>query len=114
MLRGLLRCVQLYVVRAVDWLRLLGRHRMLTAAVTRAPTWIHLNAAGASPMSDAAHRTVVDFLELERDMGGYANAAHQPADPHNALARLLNCAASEIAMADSAQMAWAYICLQLT
>jgi selenocysteine lyase/cysteine desulfurase len=40
-------------------------------------------------------------------MGGYAAASQSPANPHESLARLLNCLPSEIAITDSAQQAWA-------
>ena len=79
--------------------------RMLTGAA--AQTWIHLNAAGSSPASDASHAATICHLELEKEMGGYAAAAAAPADAHGAIARLLNCSAAEIALADSAQQAWA-------
>lgn len=79
--------------------------RMLTGAA--AQTWIHLNAAGSSPASDASHAATICHLELEKEMGGYAAASAAPADAHGAIARLLNCSAAEIALADSAQQAWA-------
>jgi cysteine desulfurase / selenocysteine lyase len=78
---------------------------MLTGAA--AQTWIHLNAAGSSPASDASHAATICHLELEKEMGGYAAASAAPADAHGAIARLLNCSAAEIALADSAQQAWA-------
>lgn len=69
--------------------------------------WIHLNAAGSSPSSDASHAATIRHLELEKKMGGYAAASQSPANPHESIARLLNCLPSEIAITDSAQQAWA-------
>jgi selenocysteine lyase/cysteine desulfurase len=69
--------------------------------------WIHLNAAGSSPASDASHAATIRHFELEKEMGGYAAASLSPANPHESIARLLNCLPSEIAITDSAQQAWA-------
>ena len=69
--------------------------------------WIHLNAAGSSPSSDASHAATIRHLELEKEMGGYGAASASPVDTQTAIARLLNCSSAEIAIADSAQQAWA-------
>jgi cysteine desulfurase/selenocysteine lyase len=70
--------------------------------------WMHLNAAGASPSPLAAHRAHVEHLELERQMGGYQAeaAAGACAAAREAVARLLGCAADEVALCASAQAAW--------
>lgn len=88
-----------------------GRSRPLS-------TWVHMNAAGASPTSEATHAAVVAHLEAERAVGGYEAAARASGaaratdgrcarDAHAALAGLLGCDASEIALFESAQAAWA-------
>ena len=69
--------------------------------------YIHLNAAGASPMPREAFEAMSAHLELERAVGAYAAAARRPHGARGALAALLRCDASEIALADSAQSAWA-------
>ena len=69
--------------------------------------WIHLNAAGASPSPALVHDAIARHLDLERTVGGYAAAARVERDPHAAVAALLNCAADEIALAESAQAGWA-------
>ena len=69
--------------------------------------WIHLNAAGASPSPALVHDAIVKHLDLERTVGGYAAAARVEREPHAAVAALLNCAADEIALAESAQAGWA-------
>ena len=80
-------------------------------AGTERAGWIHSNAAGASPSPPVVHDAVLRHLELERDVGGYAAAArYSGTDAHDALAALLGCDASEIALAESAQRAW---CLAL-
>lgn len=72
---------------------------------------IHMNAAGASPSPAACHDAVIAHLERERSIGAYAAAAEAEASPeadaHAAIARLLRCDSDEIALAESAQRAWA-------
>ena len=46
-------------------------------------------------------------LELERSVGGYEAASRCVADARVALAQLLGCDSAEIALAESAQRAWA-------
>ena len=50
---------------------------------------------------------MTSHLDLERTVGGHAAAARVERDPHAAVAALLNCAAGEIALAESAQAGWA-------
>eukprot|EP00933_Yihiella_yeosuensis_P051074 TRINITY_DN48918_c0_g1_i1.p1 TRINITY_DN48918_c0_g1~~TRINITY_DN48918_c0_g1_i1.p1 ORF type:complete len:485 (+),score=97.59 TRINITY_DN48918_c0_g1_i1:61-1515(+) len=73
--------------------------------------WLHINAAGASPVSEVAHQALLSFLNREREMGGYGAAAeykhNKGRDVHDSLAGLLGCDADEIAFTDSAQQAWA-------
>ena len=71
-------------------------------------------------MAAETHRALVGHLELERQMGGYAAAkqgqdsapgqqegASITCDPHEAIAKLLGSSADEVALAESAQVAWA-------
>ena len=80
--------------------------------------WVHMNAAGASPTPKPAHEAVLSHLNLERRIGGYAAAAERSVSAgripsyrnehaHEALATLLNCQTGEIALTESAQLAWA-------
>lgn len=101
----------------VGGLALLFRRMSLRRAVCtnlnagrRGGEWIHMNAAGASPQPDSVHSVMVAHLERERSVGAYAAApeAERPeADARLALAGLLNCDRDEIALAESAQRAWA-------
>ncbi len=70
---------------------------------------IHLNNAGASLMPDPVFRAVTDYLELERNIGGYEAAAVEK----NALeafydnfAELLGVRTDEIAFVENATRAW--------
>ncbi|KAL1504504.1 hypothetical protein AB1Y20_010907 [Prymnesium parvum] len=73
--------------------------------------WVHLNSAGAAPVSAAAHEAISSHLELERTMGGYAAMAARAEaggrDARAALATLLSCDADEVALVESAQVGWA-------
>eukprot|EP00927_Polykrikos_kofoidii_P049493 TRINITY_DN43540_c0_g1_i1.p1 TRINITY_DN43540_c0_g1~~TRINITY_DN43540_c0_g1_i1.p1 ORF type:complete len:448 (-),score=79.01 TRINITY_DN43540_c0_g1_i1:5-1348(-) len=73
--------------------------------------WTHMNAAGASPSPEVAHKEMLDHLELERAVGGYAAAAQRSKaggrDARVALGELLSCDADEIALVESAQAGWA-------
>jgi cysteine desulfurase / selenocysteine lyase len=92
-------------------------------------TWIHMNAAGASPMCKKAYDAMRTHLDLELQVGGYEAAGRlsvagtqggdhavvtRPSkDPrggracHQAVARLVNAESSdEIALCESAQAAW--------
>jgi cysteine desulfurase/selenocysteine lyase len=109
-------------------LPLLHRLQRLRSTLTDAPTaaelarwregtdgadFIHMNAAGASPMPAIAHDAVIAHFELERDIGGYAAAGPDKSrhlhgtDCHAAVAELLGVGADEIALLESAQAAWA-------
>lgn len=67
-----------------------------------------MNAAGSSPMAAETHAALIGHLELEQQMGGYAAAnVISPDTAHEALAALLGSSADEIALAESAQVAWA-------
>jgi cysteine desulfurase / selenocysteine lyase len=69
----------------------------------------HLNAAGASLPSEAVLRTVIEHLELEARMGGY-EAAEAARDRHDAVyakaARLIGARPEDIALVESATVAW--------
>mmetsp|Transcript_52423 Transcript_52423/g.122309 ORF Transcript_52423/g.122309 Transcript_52423/m.122309 type:complete len:464 (+) Transcript_52423:183-1574(+) len=68
--------------------------------------WIHMNAAGASPMAEEVHAAMLAHFDLERQKGGY-EAAKSCTDVRAVAADLLGCAAEEIALTESAQSAWA-------
>ncbi len=70
---------------------------------------LHLNHAGASLMPQPVLDAVISHLEREGRTGGYeaANeAAAALAHTYNAVASLLGCAASEVALTESATRAW--------
>jgi len=61
---------------------------------------LHFNNAGASLPPDAVYQAVVDYLELERRMGGYEAAAQARGRLdhfYTAFPTLLNCEPEEIA-----------------
>jgi selenocysteine lyase/cysteine desulfurase len=69
----------------------------------------HLNNAGAALPPQPVLDSVVSHLELEARVGGYeaaAQAAEAVDRPYGALAELLGCSASEIAVVESATRAW--------
>lgn len=70
----------------------------------------YLNNAGASPTHSQTHNTMVDYLALERSLGGY-HAAIENEQALNAFyqhaATLLNTAPSEISFCENATRAWA-------
>ena len=71
--------------------------------------WIHFDNAGASPCPNIVHETLVNHLDLERRIGGYAakqRAEDQLAAMYSNLASLLGCDATEIAFAENATRAW--------
>lgn len=71
---------------------------------------LHFNNAGAALIADPVARAVDDHLALERRIGAYEAADRRAGDLagfYDSLARLLNCAADEIAFVDSATRAWA-------
>ncbi len=70
---------------------------------------IHFNNAGASLVPNPVHSAVVDYLELERSIGGYeAHAATQPehAALYDNLAKLLGAKPHETAYVENATRAW--------
>jgi len=70
---------------------------------------LHLNNAGAALMPAAVLQAQIDHLRLEARIGGYEAAdaaAPAIANTYDAVARLLGCAADEIALVDNATMAW--------
>jgi cysteine desulfurase / selenocysteine lyase len=72
-------------------------------------THIHLNNAGASLMPDPVLDTVIGHLRMESGIGGYeaASAAAGRLDGvYGSVARLLNCAADEVALIENATRAW--------
>jgi len=79
---------------------------MATLSGTPDRGWIHMNAAGASPVAARTHEAVISHLELEKAIGGYAAAARSKSGAHAAIALLLGCASEEVAIVDSSQAAW--------
>jgi selenocysteine lyase/cysteine desulfurase len=72
-------------------------------------TRIHLNAAGAALMPKPVVKALTDHIRLETLHGGYEaqDAARDTLKAgYNSIASLLNCAAHEIAMVESATIAW--------
>ena len=76
------------------------------------PTFIHCNAAGASPSSQPCHDALVDHLSLEREIGGYAAASKvlggskSREAPHASLGKLFGCPSRNVAVVESAQRGW--------
>lgn len=70
---------------------------------------IHLNNAGAALMPTPVYQAVIDHLDLEMRMGGYeAHARALPAfeRTYDAIAELINCKRTEIAIAENATAGW--------
>ncbi|MEH6547912.1 MAG: aminotransferase class V-fold PLP-dependent enzyme [Sneathiella sp.] len=70
---------------------------------------IHLNNAGAALMPLPVYLSVKDHLDLELNIGGYEAAARaKPAfeRTYDAIAELINCDRSEIALVENATVAW--------
>lgn len=70
---------------------------------------LHFNNAGASLMSAPVLRATVGHLELEARIGGYEAAAgqHEALERvYGATARMLGCAADEVAVVENATRAW--------
>ena len=80
---------------------------------------IHLNAAGASPMSKEVYETYIGVLGRERLVGGYVAAKEYASGfqkTRENIAKLLNAEfPNEIALVDSATTAWmrAFYCVKL-
>ncbi|WP_127782683.1 aminotransferase class V-fold PLP-dependent enzyme [Rhodococcus sp. X156] len=69
----------------------------------------HLNNAGAALPPDAVTEAVIDHLRLEARIGGYeaaAQAAEATAHTYSAVAELLGCADTEVALVENATRAW--------
>lgn len=69
----------------------------------------HLNNAGAALQPQPVLDAVASHLALEARMGGYEAAAHNAEAverPYGALAQMLGCSPSEIAVVESATRAW--------
>ncbi|OUR79504.1 aminotransferase class V [Alphaproteobacteria bacterium 46_93_T64] len=70
---------------------------------------IHLNNAGSALMPTPVYQAVVDHLDLEMNMGGYeAHARALPAfeRTYDAVAELINCDRSEVALMENATAGW--------
>lgn len=70
---------------------------------------IHLNNAGAALMPLPVYLSVKDHLDLELNIGGYEAAARaKPAfeRTYDAIAELINCDRSEIALVENATVGW--------
>ena len=79
---------------------------------------VHLNAAGASPMSKDAYEAYIGVLRRERLVGGYVAAKENTSNferTRENIAKLLNAEFYEIALVDSATTAWmrAFYCVKL-
>lgn len=71
---------------------------------------LHFNSCGSSLMPAPVLNAVKDHLDLEARMGGYEAASHAlPLWEHayDAIATLLNCDRSEVAITENASRAWA-------
>ncbi len=69
----------------------------------------HFDNAGAALMARPVLDAVVGHLELEASIGGYqagARAGDAIAKSYDAVARLLNCEADEVAIVENATVAW--------
>lgn len=70
---------------------------------------LHFNNAGSSLMPGPVLRATVEHLELEAKIGGYEAAAREEEAlerVYGACARMLGCAAEEIAVVENATRAW--------
>jgi selenocysteine lyase/cysteine desulfurase len=84
----------------------LSRARAETPGVSNV---VHLNNAGAALMPQAVTDAMMDYLQLESQIGAYeaAERSQEKIDyAHEALARLINCHHQELAILDSASRAW--------
>jgi cysteine desulfurase / selenocysteine lyase len=72
-------------------------------------TITHFNNAGASLSPQPVLNAVIEHLQLEANIGGYEAAERQHArieDTYDAIAELISCSRSEIAMIENATRAW--------
>jgi len=70
---------------------------------------LHFDSAGASPMPNAVYNAIVEHLNLERDVGGYAASDRALASLdhfYDAFAMLLRVKPGEIAYVENATRAW--------
>ena len=70
---------------------------------------VHLNSAGAALMPAPVVDAVVEHLQREAQIGGYEAHAEQSARidrVHDAVAELIGAGRDEVALADSATLAW--------
>ena len=84
----------------------LDRVRAETPSVRRT---VHLDNAGASPIPTPVHERVVQHLEREQEVGGYAAAREVQAEGdgfYHSTAALVGADPGEIAFAESATRAW--------
>jgi len=80
-----------------------------TKKATQNHSIIHFNNAGCSPMPPTVYETVCNHLKLETEIGGYLAADVRQEDiqsVYTSIAQLLNCDANEIALVESATVAW--------
>jgi cysteine desulfurase/selenocysteine lyase len=78
-------------------------------SVSNDDTIIHLNHAGASPSPPCVLDTVIEHMELEQRIGGYAAARVRAKDldqVYDSVARLVHASSNEIALVESATVAW--------
>lgn len=78
-------------------------------SVSKDDTIVHLNHAGASPSPPCVLDTVVEHMELEQRIGGYAAArvrAKELDQVYDSVARLVHASSNEIALVESATVAW--------
>jgi cysteine desulfurase / selenocysteine lyase len=69
----------------------------------------HFNNAGASLSPQPVLNTVIEHLQLEASIGGYEAAERQQTrieDTYDAIAELISCSRSEIAIIENATRAW--------
>ena len=70
---------------------------------------IHFNNAGAALMPQTVFDAVVEYLQLEAQIGGYEAAETKRADVervYSAIAKMISCRPSEIAIIENATRAW--------
>eukprot|EP00879_Flechtneria_rotunda_P013191 GHRR01013776.1.p1 GENE.GHRR01013776.1~~GHRR01013776.1.p1 ORF type:complete len:440 (+),score=145.36 GHRR01013776.1:194-1513(+) len=73
---------------------------------------IHFNSAGASLQPCVVLDAVQQYIQEEGETGGYETVNRRGYDlelPYTALAKMLNCSPSEIAIVNSATSAWAQV-----